>query len=214
MSINVVGAIGAGKSELIKAVKKFVDKKRKNGNGTKEKDEIKTLLQIVLELVDEWKKDILPLFYSDRPKYAFEFQVRVFDDHVESVCDALKKSKTKEILVERSMHCAMIFWNLQKDIVDPRQYKLYVRMWEKWTRLIPVPDYYIFLETTDVDALLERIKTRGRAGEDGVFRAYQKALMKAHRELYTKERFGDKLIILNALDSIEINVEKIKHLFI
>jgi len=199
MIVSVVGAIGAGKSELIKALQKKIG------------------IQAILEPVDDWH-DILELFYENPSQYAFEFQMRVFDDHVSSILDAIdndsdSNNDKRNIIVERSMYCAKIFWDMQKDLVSASQYELYNRMWMKWDSLIPDYSYYIFLDTNNIDALLERIRSRNRDGECGISNDYERRLIEKHKNFYTKQRFNDKLIILDALDTIECNVNKIKNLF-
>lgn len=189
MYLVVVGAIGCGKSTLIKSF----------STGVK-----------VLESTDKWKKSgILEDFYKDPRNNAFKFQLSVFNDYVDNVDEALQ-SNPSTLVVERSMHCQPLFWGLQPQ--KKGEDEVYRSMWAKWSRLIPEPTHYIFLDTDDVDTLLERISDRGRPGEDGVSHEYQRKLIAAHKAFYTREKFGDRLIVLDALNSVEENVRLVNEI--
>lgn len=193
MFVSVVGAIAAGKSTLIKQL---------DGPNCIS----------VFEATAKWKESgILESFYADPEKFAFLFQLSVFNDYVDSVQFGLEKvTNNQTLIVERSIYCQPLFWSMQpkKDHEDP----IYFAIWKKWQQLIPEPSHFIFLDVEEdkVDVLLERIKQRGRAGEESVSTEYERQLILKHKEFYTKKRFGEKLIILNAMDSVETNVAKIK----
>lgn len=182
--ISVVGAIGAGKSTLIGALPDYVTK-----------------------LYESINMELLEAFYKDPVKNAFSFQLSVFDSHVDLVRNGLTEGT---VVVERSMHCQKLFWKLQPK--EAHEDFIYQKMWSKWRDLIPNPAYYVFLDTDDVKELLRRIKSRGRAGEDAVSADYEHNLIMEHKRFYTKERVGDRLIVLDALATTEQNVEKMKEI--
>ena len=188
MFISVVGAIGVGKSTLIDAL------------GDK-----------IIKCYERVDQKLLELFYSDPISYAFLFQISVFDNHVDMVRDGIKNNLNNlPMIFERSMHCQNLFWELQPKNTSADM--VYQKMWQKWNIMIPKPTLYIFLDTEDVDSLLERIKNRARGGEENISIEYEKRLIETHRRFYTKERFGDQIIILDAMDSVEANVNKINQI--
>jgi len=197
MFICVVGAIGAGKTELIRAF-------------NKDHSDFK----VIFESVDKWQEDkVLENYYEDPVRNAFCFQLRVFDDYVESIQENIPKGSTENVIVERSMYCQPLFWAVQtktnqEDIV-------YRSMWKKWNEMIPAPTHYIFLDPLATDTLMDRVKERGRKGEENLQRSYEDRLIHEHRAFYHHENPNglfdeDNLLVLQAEDTIENHVKNIK----
>jgi deoxyadenosine/deoxycytidine kinase len=193
--VSVVGSIGAGKSSFIRALNKDLAQTKN--------------VEMVLEPTKKWTETgLLQLFYSDPVKYAFFFQTTIYDDLVDQMRAAMRENPDI-VLAERGMQCAKLFWSLQEK--TDLENTTYLNMWAKWKDLIPEPTHYIFLDTDNIDELMRRVAQRNRDGEGGVSREYQEKLVKAHREVYNKDKM-ENLIVLDALDTVEANVEKIKKL--
>jgi len=198
--VVVVGGIGAGKTTLIEALEKELNK----AHGG-----IKT----VFEPIKDWKK-ILELFYSDPKRWAYFFQTKVFVDYVKRIKEAIK-TNPKTLISERSIECQPLFWDIQPKL--PMENETYYDWFHLWKTHIPEPTHYIFLDTLNTRVLMDRIQVRDRAGEEHISNSYEQKIMDAHREKYTKEKYGDKLTILDAEASVEENLKilmKNKKLFI
>lgn len=182
MYVCVVGNIGVGKSTIMK----------KMSFETK-----------MFEPVEKWR-DILKKFYTNSEKYALPFQLRVFHDYVKSL---LQQDMTKDVVTERSIYCQPLFWEIQPK--NDEEDETYNGMWAMWTTLIPPPTHYIFLHTDNIDALLSRIKQRARNGESLIKIDYLEKLNEKYTAFYTRKRFGNKILILDALESPETNLVKI-----
>ena len=194
MIISVVGAIGAGKTQQIRDLASLLTEQGKR-------------VRTVLEPVEKWKRSgLLQSFYSDPERYAYLFQTTVFNDLVDGMEKALQ-AWPDVILAERSMECALIFWGLQ--IKTPQENESYMGIWGKWTKLIPEPSLYVYLDTDNVELLMERIQQRGREAETALPREYEEKLVNAHRAKYTKERFGRRILILPAENATQDNTAEI-----
>jgi len=196
MFLTIVGAIGAGKTELIRA---FSD--------------VHPDFKVLFEPVDMWEADkVLENYYKDPERNAFCFQLRVFNDYVENVLD--NSQAGDNVIVERSMYCQPLFWALQEK--TPQEDIVYKAMWSKWVNLIPAPTHYVFLNPASTDTLMERVKERARKGEEGLKKSYEQNLIDEHRAFYRHDNplglFTEKnLLILEAEDSITNHMENIKN---
>lgn len=150
----------------------------------------------LLEPSDLWNSlGWLQEFYKDPDANAFWFQFGVFDTHVDAVSDAIASCDTTTtndvvvIVVERTMYCQRLFWEVQYDLkrAKEQEHQVYVRMWNKWRRFIPEPAMIFYLKTSTLEVAMERVEARAREEEqDGVTKAYQQHLLTKHNAWYTQ----------------------------
>lgn len=174
MIISIEGNIGCGKSTLLEHLDK---------TGS---------YNIVQEDVEAWKSEgWLELFYSDIKRFAGTFQLRTQISHMEN------KSKfvdSKINIVERSpLSNKYIFGKMLLDdgFLHPKEFEIIgqVNQLIGWT-----PEYVIML-LCDPDVCYQRIKKRGRQGENIPSIDYLVALHNKHLEL--QNQFEDRVYIID-----------------
>lgn len=168
--VGVAGIIGVGKSTTLKRLKEkhFLEQQIMQRKKT-----LRQPVQIVwmLEPSDMWR-DLgwLQEFYKDPDANAFWFQFGVFDTHVDALRNAMidrKGGHTLIVIVERTMYCQRLFWDVQYDLkrAKKQQNEVYVRMWSKWNWFVPEPRLIFFLKTSSLDVAMNRVEKRAREGE-------------------------------------------------
>jgi deoxyadenosine/deoxycytidine kinase len=142
--ISIEGNIGAGKSSLLEEL-------RARGYRT------------YPEPVDEWQ-EWLQRFYENKNRWAFSFQMMV-------LASFFQQGYAVGSFVERScISCRQVFGQLLYN-----QGHLSTKEWDLFKRLCDLvtwqPNLVIYVHTP-AGACLERIKERGRVGEDGIDAEY------------------------------------------
>lgn len=200
--VTIEGLIGAGKSELLKVLRDELSRRR-----------IPTT--VIDEPVESWKEPapdgtpgILERFYGDQKRWGYHFQTKAFLDRCTAIRDALAKPEVGEIvLMERCPHTDKIFMELlhEDGQIDELEWKHYQQWWSFWTDVVPVvPDVVLYLRPP-VDCAMNRIKLRGRKGEEGIPREYQAHLEAKHDEYYGGKtvKMGNKTVKVVHLDTTQ-----------
>ncbi|MBI3182447.1 MAG: deoxynucleoside kinase [Myxococcales bacterium] len=159
--IVVEGPIGVGKSSLTNSLSERFGARK------------------VLEVVEE--NPFLPLFYSDRAKYAFQTQTFFL----------LSRYRQQQALFQQELFNSVTVsdYLFAKDRIfacltlDPNELALYDRVFEALSPRVTKPDLVIFLQAR-LDVLLQRIKKRGREFERKFDAAYLEELVKAYNEFF------------------------------
>jgi deoxyadenosine/deoxycytidine kinase len=148
MHICIEGNIGSGKSTVCEALSKDFD--------------------VRPEPIEEWR-EWLPLFYADRKRWAFSFQMKVLASHV--TMHQGTQDVDKVVVLERSMLAgryvfAQMLYN-QMDITDKEWsvYRNYFDIVERW------PDAIVYIKA-DPAVCMERIQERARNGENSITADY------------------------------------------
>ena len=169
--ISLDGNIGAGKTTLLK--------KLKNIPG----------VYVIEEPVGVWEqfnvngKNILQHFYEDQSRWAYTFQNAAILTRIIHINNAIKENPgynlyitERSVLTDKFVFAKM----LHKDkIIDDMEMQLY-NMWFDNFGTMDVAG--ILWLTTDVQTCVERIKIRGRPGEENISQEYLEHLDKAHHE--------------------------------
>lgn len=169
--ISLDGNIGAGKTTLLK--------KLKNIPG----------VYVIEEPVGVWEqfnvngKNILQHFYEDQSRWAYTFQNAAILTRIIHINKAIKENPGYKLYItERSVLTDKFVFAkmLHKDkIIDDMEMQLY-NMWFDNFGTMDVAG--ILWLTTDVQTCVERIKIRGRPGEENISQEYLEHLDKAHHE--------------------------------
>jgi len=181
--IVIDGLIGAGKTTFIDL---FVEYLRSNSKK----------VAIIKEPVDEWvKSGLLQKFYEDRKRWGYTFQTTAFRSRIMMSIKMYHKHahEVDYFVTERCVFSDSIFMNMlvEDGFVTEMEQIEYHKWWNLWYMLMPaVPDIFIWLRP-DVEVCMERIKSRGRAGEENIELQYQQRL----HEGYSKIMGSDKVII-------------------
>ena len=176
--ISIEGNIGSGKSTLLKKLRDahpewtFVD-----------------------EPVDSWLKirndqgeSLLEVFYKDKQRWSYTFQNAAVLSRGMMVKDAVEswnnEQKSRIIIMERCVETDRnVFAKMLKESgdLDGIEWTLYEKWYNFISGMIPTMNAFIWVDTDPVISC-ERIKTRGREGEDGIPLEYLKSLDAVHRE--------------------------------
>ncbi len=128
------------------------------------------------EPVDLWRElGWLEKFYSDPDKYAFAFQLAVFDSQLDAVEVAMANYRASGdtrplvLLVERTFWDQRLFWQLQVDLgrasADVMHDQVYCGLWSKWRRFMPEPSLVVLFQTSSIQVTMQRLQARGRSEE-------------------------------------------------
>lgn len=195
--ISIEGNIGVGKSTLINIFSQL----------------LKNNCEIIYEPVDLWltitdgEKNILQLFYDDKKKWAFVFQMIAGLSIIENITKILKKTTNKYIFLDRSFLTTkytfekMLYDSGDLNEIEHTTYKLLCSHYENNI----YKDYkhiHIYLKC-DPEVSFERIKKRNRTEESNITLEYLTELSKYHDEWLLK---NDNVLVIdcnnNTLDNI------------
>ena len=168
--ISLDGNIGAGKTTLLEKFRKM--------KGVK----------VIDEPVDVWSyfrtgdKNLLQHFYEDTPRWAYTFQNAAILTRILHIRKTIEENPgytfyitERSVLTDKHVFAAM----LSKDgLLSAMEMQLYNLWFDSFAR--DIPDAVLWL-ATDVDTCAERIKKRGRLGEENISREYLQKLDDAHR---------------------------------
>jgi len=175
--VSLEGNIGAGKSTLLEKMRQIYL------NGGKEAEQYFGKLagyQIVFmpEPVDIWTsvcdsetgESILEKFYKDPSKYAFAFQVMVYNTHLEAFRRVVRENPGCVLIIcERSIDAGRyIFAEMLRDdgIIDDVCFKVYKGLFDSTLGEFPL-DAVLHLDVVPT-VCLERVGKRAREGEAGI----------------------------------------------
>jgi deoxyadenosine/deoxycytidine kinase len=178
--VSIEGNIGSGKTTLLHHLE---ERYAGDFNGKK--------IIFLKEPVETWKsvqdrdtsENILQKFYKDPAKYAFSFQVMAYITFAERLLQAFETADENTIIVcERSMEsCRFVFSKMLREQgkIDNVNYCI-IEMFYNRMELIPV-DAIIYLNVS-VGVSNERIKKRGRLGEDDIPVDYLERCQKSYED--------------------------------
>jgi deoxyadenosine/deoxycytidine kinase len=186
--IIVEGEIGAGKTELVKAIAGALSARGLN-------------TCTILEPVDKWKEiGILQLFYGDPRRYAYSFQTYVYATRIMAIAAAIAANPSADVyILERSPATDLIFMELQRDLAEPAELQMYKTWCEAWRLMLPIDlarARILYLKTS-LGCCMARVAARCREGEvpagapdnkpaAGVSLEYQARLRRAHEAFFQR----------------------------
>ena len=194
--IAIDGNIGAGKTT-------FLDNLEKECIG-------RTDIFFLREPVDEWMdfkdssgESILEKYYQDQKKYAFVFQIVVFNTLLASLKKVLSDTKYKIIICERSLASSRhVFMDmLYKDkIINDFEYKIYEDLFTKDIVDNYYPTEILYLDVS-IKTCIDRISKRNRQGEQNINLNYLKKCENQYFEWMISNNI--KYSMINGSHSIE-----------
>lgn len=159
--IAVEGPIGVGKTTLAGLLGKAFDAK------------------VVLEPIKN--NPFLPLFYSDRRKYAFQTQMAFLIGRFQQQKDLEQQGLFENgIITDYLFARDRIFAHIN---LDEEELALYEKVYELLNPRVIKPDIVIYLQA-DVDVLLDRIYKRGYNYEQGIDREYLENVVKIYNDFF------------------------------
>jgi deoxyadenosine/deoxycytidine kinase len=179
----IEGPIAAGKSVLAEVLGEYATTKG-----------IKTV--IIREPVDKWVEcGILEKFYKDRKANAYSFQTYAFVTRCNAINQQVLDNPGAELfIIERSPATDQLFMYLMRDLLDDCEkimYKAWINLFYNILKLDLTKATALYLRT-DLADCMERLKMRGRAGEDMAgMQEYQRELINAHDNFLLKKEVAE-----------------------
>lgn len=180
MIISVEGNIGSGKSTILKILRK-----KYNDND----------IIFVDEPVSEWNqikagdKTILELFYQDKDKYSFTFQVMAYITRLRKLLEAIDNNPDKVIICERSIYtdkyvfAKMLYQQGFINEIEWQTYNYWFDTFKEKTKL----DSIIYV-STEPSICFDRIKKRNRTGESNIPLEYLEHCHRLHQEWLSENK--------------------------
>lgn len=205
--VSIEGNIGSGKTTFLNNLKEFY----------KSYEEIIFLR----EPVEEWNKikdengnSMLQKFYGDQKKYSFSFQMMAFITRLSILKETIEKYKDKNIIIitERSLFTdkyvfAKMLYN--DGFIEDVNYQIYIKWFNEFVKEYPLNDI-IYVKTLP-QICLERIKKRGRIGEENISIDYLINCNNYHDEyIKTKMDFFFNVHVIDGNIDIEKNKDVLK----
>ncbi|GAB3278700.1 deoxynucleoside kinase [Larkinella harenae] len=143
-------------------------------------------------------------FYADMQRWSFNLQIFFLNSRFEQMRTI--NTTNRSVVQDRTIYeDAYIFArNLyESDLMSPRDYQTYRRVFENMLALVRPPDLMIYLRA-DVARLQERIRLRGRDYEQSISPGYLESLNRYYEAFTAEYRAGKLLVIdVNTLDYVE-----------
>lgn len=190
--ISIEGNIGSGKSSL---VRDYEDYTRLLGIDDTKVIFLQEPVDVWGEIKDAGGITILEHFYSDQKKYSFPFQMMAFISRLSLLRKAIRENPHAIIVTERSIFTdRYVFAKMLFDDgkLDPMFYQIYLKWWNEFQQELP-EHHWIYIRTTP-EICLERIRKRGRKGED-IPIAYLTQCSKYHDEMIFNKVSGQVMVI-------------------
>jgi deoxycitidine kinase len=192
--VSIEGNIGSGKSTLLAKIRAehpdwyYVDEPVGRWLETKQND-----------------KNLLELFYEDRPRWAYSFQTFALLTRLQAINNTYQRALADGnpnaiIIMERSLETdSNIFAKMlhdTKEMMDV-EWKMYSEWNKEFNKLDKASKRVVIWVDTPVDICIERIHTRGREGEDKIEKTYLESLDKYHHEWLDYDTTIDTFIVKN-----------------
>lgn len=180
--VAIEGNIGAGKTTL---ARKIADEHN---------------AKLVLERFAD--NPFLPKFYNDQSRYAFPLEMSFLADRYQQFTDdTTQLDLFKNFMVsDYDIYKSLIFAQIT---LSKEEFKLYRKMFNFMYKEVKKPDIYIFLYQS-TERLLENIKKRGRAYEQGIDKEYLEKINRGYFDFLKGFPHRKSLIIdIGDLDFVE-----------
>jgi deoxyguanosine kinase len=198
--ISLEGNIGSGKSTLLKQLR-----------------EAEPNWIYIDEPVDFWMKtknekgqSLIEVFYQDIKRWSYTFQNAAVLSRGMLVQEALEKwmgtDKQPIFVMERCVETdKQIFAKMlhEDGMMDAMEWSLYEVWYKHITNLVPKINVYVWIDTP-AEVCVDRIKMRGREGEEDIKREYLEKLERVHKEWLENESDAH---IIRSTDLSEIRSE-------
>ena len=190
MIILIEGNIGSGKSTLLQILK--------------EKYRERSDVHFVDEPVSEWMtirdqgKSILELFYEDKEKYSFTFQILAYITRLRLLLNVVEKHPDEIIICERSIFTdKFVFAKMLKEqgFIDEIQWQTYNYWFDTFKEKVSAS--FVIYVNTQPDICFERIKKRNRDGESDIPLEYLEHCHRLHQEWLEVKDCEQKVITFN-----------------
>jgi len=200
--ICVEGNIGSGKSTMVNYLAEhftnFINTHYKNNNNKKYK------VAYLVEPVDEWTKyknsdnnNILELFYNDKDKYSFSFQMIILHSRITQLQNAIDNGydiiiSERSILSSYKVFIKMLIDNNNMNTIEHQIYNKWFNLYENTIKDINI----VYIKTSPEICGL-RIGKRNREGESNILLSYLKNCHYYHEIWINTQVDQKKLYVIN-----------------
>ena len=129
--------------------------------------------------------NMLDLFYSDVPRWAFTFQICAFITRAKTWKEVLALTDHSRVVLERSIFCDRYVFAencYRSGLMSQTEYQLYCGLWDFLASNYCVEPNLILYMRTPAPICLERLHARGREEESGIGLEYLLQLEERHDE--------------------------------
>tara|TARA_X000001036_G_scaffold402124_1_gene407698 strand:- start:1972 stop:2610 length:639 start_codon:yes stop_codon:yes gene_type:complete len=182
MIFSIEGNIGSGKSTFVEDLRNKLPKTMKG----RELIFLQEPVELWREIKDD-NKDIIQLFYEDKNKYAFSFQMLAYITRLNIINDVLNKNPDAVIISERSVYtdCNVFAQMLHnQNLINKAEFQIYKLWFDSFEKNLN-KHRFIFLNT-NCQECMNRIKKRNRTGEQEINANYVEACENYHTEWLKK----------------------------
>ena len=175
MLISIEGNIGSGKTTLFNILEKKLLL-----NDYKKKKFMKEPIDKWLNLKDNSNTNILELFYKDKSKWSFSFQICAFISKIKELekyfidSDIIITERT--VLTDRECFAKELYEN---KLINEIDWTLYNDLYNIMVKPTYIPNGIVYLEC-DPRISLDRINKRNRAEETGIPQDYLNQIHMRH----------------------------------
>lgn len=174
--ISIEGNIGSGKSTMLKHIRETY----------KDWNFIDEPVDSWLSMKDEDGNSLLELFYQDKKRWSYTFQSSAYITRYTNMTQAIKRwdnTKTNVFITERCLLTdRYVFAEMLRDDKDLNvlEWNLYTKWFDNFSSMCPV--HGLIYVNTDFNTCNERIKSRGRKGEEHIPVSYLESLETQHNK--------------------------------
>lgn len=212
--ISIEGNIGSGKSTLVKILKDYINENKENIYNKH--------IIFLEEPVQEWNsitdkegKTMIELFYNDKKKYSFSFQMMAYISRLASIKNIIKNNPDSIIICERSLYTDKnVFAKMLYDdeFIEEVEYKIYQKWFDTFIDNAFIDT--IFYIQTDPKICFERVQKRCRKGENSIELEYLEKCSSYHDDwLISNSSNSNNCFILNGNIEREYNYESYADIF-
>ena len=186
MIVSIEGNIGSGKSTVLEILREYFKDNKK--------------VFFVDEPVAEWNnvrdgdKTILELFYENKEKYSFSFQILAYITRLRKLLNAIDDKSNEIIICERSIYTdKFVFAKMlyQQGYINEIEWQSYNYWFDTFKEKTNV-DSIIYINT-EPNICFDRIKKRNRNGESSIPLEYLTHCHQLHHE-WLHENKKDNII--------------------
>lgn len=204
MIISIEGNIGSGKSKFVELFKDYLEQETSFSDK----------FIFLSEPVDEWintrnenNENILEVFYKDRKRWSYTFQMNAFITRSKLLMDCNQDKiivSERSVLTDKHIFAKSCFEDSSMDIIEEKLYN----KWFDWlsSNLNVLPDLIVYLQASP-QVSYERMKKRGRKEEENVSFQYIEKISQYHDDWLSKKK--QNVLVLNVDSDFENNKEKL-----
>ena len=191
------GNIGAGKSTFLDVLRRNLD------------------IDVIFEPTNKWQNigasgNLLDLFYSDTPRWAYTFQSYAFISRVQTQQEHEERSTSDKVhVIERSVYCDRYCFAkncFESGLMSELEWQIY-KEWFGWLveKYTTRPSGFVYLKASP-EICYQRLTKRNRSEETEIPLAYLQALHQRHEDWLVEKK--DVIEVLKNVPVLTLDCNK------